>query len=146
MLTRRQALLSTLFGTGYVGLRALATGLPAAFLLSPRRALAANPTPTCGAATKAQYFIFNTLGSGDPINANVPGLYDDAKIVHSADAAMAPTPLKVRGQTYTAAAPWATQGSRPVRSARCCWWAAPRGCRPSSSACWPGSARSRGIG
>ena len=107
MLNRRQALLSTLFGTGYVGLRALATGLPAAFLLNPRRALAANPAPACGAAAKAQYFVFNTLGSGDPINANVPGLYDDPKITHSADPSMAPTPLKLRGQTFTAAAPWA---------------------------------------
>ena len=107
MLTRRQALLQTLFGTGLVGLRALATGLPAAFLLSPRRALAANPAPACGAQAKAQYFIFNTLGSGDPINANVPGMYDDPKITHSADPAMAPGPLKLRGQTVTAAAPWA---------------------------------------
>jgi hypothetical protein len=107
MLTRRQALLSTLFGTGAVGLRALATGLPAAFLLDPRRALAANPAPACAPQTKAQYFIFNTLGSGDPINANVPGMYDDPKITHSADPSMAPTPLKLRGQTFTAAAPWA---------------------------------------
>jgi hypothetical protein len=108
MLTRRQALLSTLFGTGYVGLRALATGLPAAFLLNPRRALAANPAPVCGMQTKAQYFVFNTLGSGDPINASVPGTYEDAKIVHSLDPTMAPGPLTMRGQTFTAAAPWAT--------------------------------------
>jgi hypothetical protein len=108
MLNRRQALLSTLFGTGYVGLRALATGLPAAFLLHPRRALAANPAPVCAAQTKAQYFVFNTLGSGDPINANVPGMYDDPMITHSADPSMAPTPLTLRGQKYTAAAPWAS--------------------------------------
>jgi hypothetical protein len=105
MLTRRQALLSTLFGSGYVGLRALATGLPASFLLNPRRALAADPA--CAVQAKAQYFVFNTLGSGDPINANVPGMYDDPKIVHSADPSMAPTPLKLRGQSFTAAAPWA---------------------------------------
>ncbi|HEX4404740.1 MAG TPA: hypothetical protein VH560_07920 [Polyangia bacterium] len=108
MLTRRQALLSTLFGTGYVGLRALATGLPAAFLLNPRRALAANPTPACGAQSKAQYFVFNTCGSGDPINANVPGMYDDPMITHSADPSMVPTKLTLRGQSYTAAAPWAS--------------------------------------
>jgi len=108
MLTRRQALLQALFGTGYVGLRALATGLPASFLLDPRRALAANPAPACGAQAKAQYFIFNTLGSGDPINASVPGTYEDAKIVHSPDPAMAPGPLSLRGQSFTAAAPWAT--------------------------------------
>jgi hypothetical protein len=106
MLTRRQALLSALFGTGYVGLRSIATGLPAAFLLSPRRALA-NPPPTCAAQSKAQYFIFNTCGSGDPINANVPGTYGDPMIVHSADPSMAPAQLSLRGQSYTAAAPWA---------------------------------------
>ena len=106
MLTRRQAILSTLFGTGYVGLRAIATGLPASFLLNPRRALAANPAPACD-QTKAQYFVFNTCGSGDPINASVPGTYDDPMIVHSTDPTMAPTKLTLRGQTFTAAAPWA---------------------------------------
>ena len=40
MITRRHALMSTLFGAGYVGLRALATGLPASLLLNPRHALA----------------------------------------------------------------------------------------------------------
>jgi len=30
------------------------------------------------------------------------------KVVHSADPAMTPTPLTLRGQSYTAAAPWAT--------------------------------------
>jgi hypothetical protein len=110
MVTRRHVLLNTLFGAGWVGLRALATGLPASFLAAPRRALAAGaPAPCAGQASgSAQYFIFNTLGSGDPINANVPGLYDDPKIVHSADPAMAPTPLALRGHTFTAAAPWAT--------------------------------------
>src|SRR5579872_2513439 len=107
MLTRRQAIMSTLFGSGYVGLRALATGLPASFLLNPRRALAA-ATPACANKSQAQYFIFNTLGSGDPINANVPGTYDDPKIAHSLDPAMAPAPLTIGGQTSTAATPWTT--------------------------------------
>ena len=38
--TRREVILSSLFGAGYVGLRALATGLPAAVLLNPRHWLA----------------------------------------------------------------------------------------------------------
>src|ERR1019366_6651925 len=41
--SRRDALLSTLFGASCVGLRALATGLPAAFLLDPREAPAHTP-------------------------------------------------------------------------------------------------------
>ena len=108
MITRRQAITSTLFGTGYIGLRALATGLPASFLLNPRRALAAAVAPTCGSPDKAQFIILNTSGAGDPINANAPGTYDDPRIVHSADPAMAATPLTLRGRGTTAAAPWAT--------------------------------------
>jgi len=106
MMTRRDALLSTLFGAGCVGVRALATGLPASFLLSPREVLADPMGPMCVAQAKAQYIIFNTSGSGDPINASVPGTYEDPKIVHSADPTMAPTPLTIQGQTHTAAAPW----------------------------------------
>jgi hypothetical protein len=105
--TRRDALMSFLFGAGYVGLRALATGLPVSFLLNPRRALA-DGTLTCASKDKAQYFIFATSGSGDPINANVPGMYLDPKITHPADPMMAPTQLTLAGQGYTAAAPWAS--------------------------------------
>ncbi|MBV9947685.1 MAG: DUF1501 domain-containing protein [Myxococcales bacterium] len=106
MITRRQTILSTLFGASCVGLRALASGLPASFLLDPRRA-AASPGG-CAAADKAQFVIFNTSGNGDPINANVPGTYDDPKIVHSQDPSMAPTTLTLQGRAATAAAPWAT--------------------------------------
>ena len=67
MISRRNALLTTLFGAGYVGLRALASGLPASFLLNPRRVLGATGTPDCSAPDKAQYIIFNTSGAGDPI-------------------------------------------------------------------------------
>jgi hypothetical protein len=108
MITRRNALLSTLFGAGYVGLRALATGLPASFLLRPREALADPGGPMCAAPSKAQYIIFNTSGAGDPINASVPGTYEDANIVHSADPSMAPAQLTIQGQTHTAATPWTT--------------------------------------
>jgi hypothetical protein len=106
MMTRRDVILKTLFGAGYVGLRALATGLPAAFLLNPRRALAQAVTATCAAAEKAQYIIFNTSADGDPINASVPGTYEDEKIVHSPDPALAPRTIRIRGQEHKAAAPW----------------------------------------
>lgn len=107
MLTRRQLLLSSLFGAGYVGLRTLATGLPASFLLSPRRALAGGMS-ACPSSDKAQYIIFQTSGLGDPINASVPGTYEDPKIVHCPDPGMAPTSLTIGGQSYMAAAPWAS--------------------------------------
>jgi hypothetical protein len=106
--TRRQTLMSALFGAGYVGLRALASGLPASFLLNPRRALADVGAPSCVAKDKAQFVILATSGSGDPINANVPGTYADAKIAHSLDPLMAATPLTIAGQSYTAARPWST--------------------------------------
>jgi hypothetical protein len=107
MINRRKALLSTLLGSGYVGLRALATGLPPALLLNPRRTLAQGMTPACASPDKAQFIIFATSGSGDPINASVPGTYEDANIVHSTDPSMAPTPLTIGGRSFTAAAPWA---------------------------------------
>lgn len=105
-ITRRQALLSTLFGGGYLGLRALATGLPASFLLNPRRALA-EVGPETRVAKRPQFIILATSGAGDPINANVPGTYEDPHITHPADPSMAPSPLTLGGQRFTAAAPWA---------------------------------------
>lgn len=107
MINRRQALVSSLFGAGAIGLRALATGLPVSFLMNPRQALADTPAPAC-TNPKAQYIIFCTSGSGDPINANVPGTYDDPNIYHSQDPAMAATALTLRGQKTKAAAPWAS--------------------------------------
>jgi hypothetical protein len=107
-LSRRDVLLSALFGAGGIGLRALATGLPASFLASPRRALAAASPGPCATADRAQYVVFSTSGDGDPINASVPGTYEDPNIVHSPDPALAPRPLVIRGQTHTAAGPWAT--------------------------------------
>jgi len=120
MIGRREALLSTLFGAGYIGLRALATGLPASILLNPRRALAAGPAAGCATTTKAQYILLNTSGNGDPINANVPGTYEDPKITHSQDPAMAPTSLTIQGRTYTAAAPWAALPQNVLD--RLCFW------------------------
>jgi hypothetical protein len=106
--SRRDALMTTLFGSGWVGLRALATGLPAAVLLDPLRAWADDPLPACVDKSKAQYLIFNTSSNGDPLNGNVPGTYDDPNIVHPPDPTMAPTALTIGGQSYTAALPWST--------------------------------------
>ena len=117
MITRREALLSSLLGSGMLGLRALASGLPVSLLLNPRRALAAADAVAC---PKAQYFIFNTSGAGDPINASVPGTYEDPNIVHSADPTMAPTPLSILGKSYTAAAPWASLPQDVLD--RTCFW------------------------
>ncbi len=104
-LSRREALLSALTAAGGVGLRALATGLPVSFLLNPRRALA-NGLPTCSDAAKAQFFIISTSGSGDPLNANVPGTYLDPSISHPA-AFKTPASFVLGGQSVLGAQPWA---------------------------------------
>ena len=102
--TRRQLLLSSLFGTGLVGLRALATGLPVGLLLHPREAAADDAKPAC---VKPQYTFLLTSGGGDPLNANVPGTYDDERVFHSSDPAMARTAMTVGGRSTAAAKPWA---------------------------------------
>jgi hypothetical protein len=95
--------------------------LPAALLLDPRRALAAVPDGGPAASTLApQFVILSTSGNGDPINANVPGTYDDPNISHSHDPSMTPTSLSIGGQPYTAAAPWATLP--PSVLDRTCFW------------------------
>jgi hypothetical protein len=119
-LRRRDFLWSTLLGGGYLGLRALATGLPASFLASPRRALAAMPAASCADSSKAQFVIFCTSGQGDPINASVPGTYDVPGIVHSPDPQMAPTSLSLGGRSYNAAAPWASLPQTVLD--RTCFW------------------------
>jgi hypothetical protein len=101
--SRRNILLSTLFGTGLVGLRALATGIPTSILLNPRRALADG----CPSSVKPQYVIITTSGGGDPINANVPGSYGITNLYNCPDATMAATDMTVGTIKYKAAAPWA---------------------------------------
>ncbi len=104
-LNRRDALLSMLFGAGLVGLRSLATGVPAAILLNPRQALAADPVP---AVSKPQFVIFSTTGNGDPVNCNAPGTYDDPNIGHPTDPSMAATPMTFGADTIKAGKIWST--------------------------------------
>ncbi|HEX4454496.1 MAG TPA: hypothetical protein VH143_26725 [Kofleriaceae bacterium] len=102
---RRSLLMSTLFGAGYLGLRALATGVPVGILMGGRKALA-DGASACIDKTKAQYFVMSTSYLGDPINANVPGSYDIGAITHSTDPTMAATKFAFGGGTTTAALPW----------------------------------------
>lgn len=107
-LSRRQVLSSTLFGAGAIGLRALATGLPIPFLLTPARADDHADRADPGDDLSAQYLILSTSSAGDPVNGNVPGTYDFPDIVHPADPAMAKTALRLGERATFAAAPWAT--------------------------------------
>jgi hypothetical protein len=101
----RRASLGWLFGAGGIGLRALATGLPASFLVRPLRAQAAE---VCADKAAAQYLILSTSPAGDPMNANAPGTYDIPEIAHASDPAMAATPLKLGARTTKAAQVWST--------------------------------------
>ena len=72
-LSRRKLLLETLFGAGMLGLRSLATGIPIAVLANPRKAVA-QTVPSCSNPA-AQYILLSSSVDGDPLNANVPGMY-----------------------------------------------------------------------
>jgi hypothetical protein len=118
-LTRRNILTSTLFGAGYVGLRALATGIPASVLLGGRDALA-EAAATCTDPAKAQFIVFGTSGQGDPMNANAPGTYDDARIVHNLNVGMEKSMLTLGGKPTFAARPWTTLPQAVLD--RTCFW------------------------
>jgi hypothetical protein len=104
---RREVLLRMLFGAGLVGLRSLATGIPAAILLDPRKGLAADAGASQGPAGP-QYLIFSTSGAGDPVNCNAPGTYDDPNIAHPNDPSMAATPMTFGSKTVRGAKVWST--------------------------------------
>ncbi|CAN5137387.1 hypothetical protein BH11MYX1_BH11MYX1_39230 [soil metagenome] len=101
--SKRRFLTSSLYGAGFLALRALATGIPVGILANPRTARADVP-PSCGASP--QYLILATSGSGDPLNANVPGTYEDAGVYHSVDPLMAPTTMTFGSRSLKAALPW----------------------------------------
>ena len=104
-LSRRKLLMETLFGAGLIGLRSLATGIPLSILANPRRALA--QTVGCATNPAAQYILLSSSADGDPLNANVPGMYQIPDIAHPPDVTMAPAQLTLSGRTWTAATPWA---------------------------------------
>ncbi len=104
---RRETLLTGLFGAGYVGLRAMATGLPVWFLANPRRASAQDMACALSNQGKAQFLVMSCSSAGDSISCNCPGTYTNSTIIHPADATMAATPFMLGSTAVTAAAPWA---------------------------------------
>lgn len=102
-LNRRQLLAGGLLSA--VGLRALATGLPAAFLSRPGSAAA---DAACADANGAQFLILSISQNGDPINANAPGCYEDAGVIHAATPEMAATTIKLGAGSVKGAQAWST--------------------------------------
>jgi len=106
-LHRRRALAHLLFGSGAIGLRAMASGLPISMLLNPRRALAAITGEAKDvAAVTPQFVLMSTSQGGDPVNANAPGTYSDPGIQHPSDPSMAATTFSVGSTQTTAAKVW----------------------------------------
>ncbi|MEN0063352.1 MAG: DUF1501 domain-containing protein [Myxococcota bacterium] len=103
-MSRRNLLRTALLGPGYLGLRALATGLPAgvfgAMGLAALDARAASPRAP-------QYLLLLTSQDGEALNCNAPGTYGIDGIDHNPDPAMAETPVSFGDIITTAAAPWA---------------------------------------
>jgi hypothetical protein len=107
MLNRRKALLAGLFGAEYIGLRALATGLPVWFLARPGAARAQDMQCAIAARDKMQYLVMSTSSSGDPLNCNVPGTYEAPEIIHPLQPTVAATTINIGGRNYGGALPWA---------------------------------------
>jgi hypothetical protein len=109
MLSRRDALVRMLFGAGLVGLRSLASGIPASVLLDPRRAMAAGDAGTPAPAVKnPQFVLYSTSFAGDPVNCNAPGTYDDSNIQHPNDPSMVATPMTFGSRSVKGAQIWST--------------------------------------
>src|SRR5580704_8185272 len=121
-MTRRDGLLTALFGTGYIGLRALATGLPIWFLLNPRSASAQKLACTVSNIANLQYLVVSCSSMGDPVNCNCPGsggataaTYTTGAsanatgvVIHPPISALAAATVTLGSQTYGAALPWAS--------------------------------------
>ena len=102
--TRREGLLG-LFG-GSLGLRAFVTGLPAWYLMNPRRATAQDLQCAINARSSLQYLILSVSSNGDPLNCNVPGTYEATDIIHPTQTEVENVPVTLGGKSYGAALPW----------------------------------------
>jgi Protein of unknown function (DUF1501) len=108
LLKRRDALLTGLFGAEYIGLRALATGLPAWFIANPSKATAQDLQCAITAKETMQYLVLSASSQGDPLNCNTPGTYEAPEIIHPLQPTMARAMVTLGAKTYGAALPWAS--------------------------------------
>ena len=104
-INRRQGLLG-LFG-GTLGFKAFVTGLPAWYLLNPRRATAQDLQCAITAKQNLQYLILSVSSNGDPLNCNVPGTYEATSIIHPTQTEVEAVQVTLGDKAYGAALPWA---------------------------------------
>jgi hypothetical protein len=115
--TRRKALLTTLFGTGYAGLRGLATGLPAWFILAPETATAQDLQCLLTSQGSAQFLVLSASSAGDPLACNAPGAYDPGGVVvHPANPEFVKTTVTMGTKSAQGAAIWQTGLTDAVRA------------------------------
>jgi hypothetical protein len=105
---RRSALMSGLFGAGHVGVRAMATGLPAWFLANPLAARAQDMSCAISNMAKAQFLVVSASSAGCPINCNVPGTYSTNAVIHPTQAEFASTTITLGSKTVQGAQIWST--------------------------------------
>lgn len=116
--SRRQWLTNCLFSGGLLGLRAIASGLPIEAIADPqkwlssltdedleqrqnRAALSANP----------QFLVLSASDLGEPMNCNVPGMYEGQGFLHPTADTMAQVDFSVGGQATRAAKCWTNLGA-----------------------------------
>lgn len=101
--TRRNMLKTALFGSGFVGLRSVVSGVPLAALLTGRidDAMAEDDL-----TAEPQSLVLFTSQAGDPFNANAPGSYGVSGVYNNPHPEMAPTDLMLGEVSTRAARPW----------------------------------------
>ena len=111
-LQRRQWLKSVLFGAGGLGLRSLACGVPRSVLAAPlaflQRTTDDEARQLVAEQTASQFLVLSGSDDGDPLNGNVPGTYDDPKILHSTLPSMAPTTFSLGENVVKGAQVWSS--------------------------------------
>lgn len=102
--TRRNMLKTALFGSGFVGLRSVVSGVPLAALLTGRidEAMAEDDDLTA----EPQSLVLFTSQAGDPFNANAPGSYGVSGVYNNPHTEMAATNLMLGEVSTRAAKPW----------------------------------------
>lgn len=104
--TRRNMLKTALFGSGFIGLRSVVSGVPLAALLTGRidEAMAEEGDLTAA----PQSLVLFTSQAGDPFNANAPGCYTNVPsgVYNNPHPEMAPTDLMLGEVASKAAKPW----------------------------------------
>lgn len=113
--SRRNLLKTALLGSGFAGLRSIATGLPLSLFtvgLPRGEALAMEPG-------MRKFLVLSTSGAGDPWNANGPGTYGIDGVIANPNPGMEPTDFNLGDDVTTrAAAPWANL-SPEIRARTC---------------------------